>query len=89
MNTKRKIEIYSAGCPVCRETIGAIQDNACPSCDIVILDMNDPIVADRAKRIGVKSVPAVVIDGQLADCCSGRGPNIEILKSAGLGVPIL
>ena len=87
MNQKRKIEIFSAGCPVCQAAIGSIQDNACPSYDVAILDMSDPDVSDRAKRLGIKSVPAVVIDGQ-AGCCAGRGPDILVLKAAGLGVPV-
>jgi hypothetical protein len=29
----------------------------------------------------------VVIDGKLADCCSGRGPDEVTLKAAGLGQP--
>ena len=88
MSTKRKIEIFSAGCPVCQEAVAAIKDNACASCAVSILDMNDPVVSSRAKNLGIKSVPAVVIDGKLADCCSGRGPDIEALKAAGLGVPL-
>ena len=88
MSTKRKIEIFSAGCPVCQEAAAAIKDNACASCAVSILDMNDPVVSSRAKNLGIKSVPAVVIDGKLADCCSGRGPDIEALKAAGLGVPL-
>ena len=88
MKTKRKIEIFSAGCPVCQEAITTIKDNACISCDISIHDMNDGAVSIRAKGLGIKSVPAVVIDGKLADCCAGRGPDIEALKAAGLGVPL-
>ena len=88
MSAKRKIEIFSAGCPVCQEATATVQNNACPSCDVTILDMNDPVVSSRAKGLGIQSVPAVVIDGQLADCCAGRGPDIEALKAAGLGVPI-
>jgi glutaredoxin 3 len=88
MSTKRKIEIFSAGCPVCQEAIATIKDNACTSCAVSILDMNDPAVSSRAKNLGIKSVPAVVIDGQLADCCAGRGPDIEALKAAGLGVSL-
>ena len=87
MSTKRKIEIFSAGCPVCQEAIATIKDNACASCVVTILDMNDPAVSSRAMNLGIKSVPAVVIDGQLAECCAGRGPDIEALKAAALGVP--
>lgn len=87
MNAKRKIEIFSADCPVCRQTISAIKDNACTFCDVTILDMNDPAVEGRAEDLGIRSVPAVVINGKLANCCAGRGPDIEVLKSEGLGVP--
>lgn len=88
MSTKRKIEIFSAGCPVCQEAITMVQDNACASCEVTILDMNDPAVSSRANNLGIKSVPAVVINGKLADCCAGSGPDIEALKAAGLGVPM-
>jgi predicted DsbA family dithiol-disulfide isomerase len=47
--------------------------------------MNDAAVAGRAKSLGISSVPAVVIDGKLADCCAGRGPDEATLKAAGLG----
>ncbi len=88
MSAKRKIEVFSAGCPICREAIAKIQDNACTSCDVTIHDMNDPTVASRAKELGIQSVPAVVINGKLADCCADRGPDVGILKAAGLGVPL-
>lgn len=88
MTTKRKVEVFSAGCPVCNEAVQLVQTVACPSCDVSVLDMNDPKVASRAKNLGVCSVPAVVIDGRLANCCSGRGPDEAALKAAGLGQPI-
>jgi hypothetical protein len=53
-----------------------------------VLDMHDPQVAGRAKRLDIRSVPAVVIDGKLADCCTGRGPEEATLRAAGLGQPI-
>ncbi len=88
MTAKRKIEVFSAGCPVCQETIELVKRNACQSCEITVLDMNDTNVADRAKQLGVRSVPAVAIDGKLADCCAGRGPDEATLKAAGLGQPL-
>jgi hypothetical protein len=30
-------------------------------------------------------VPAVAIDGKLAECCTGRGINVQVLRAAGLG----
>lgn len=88
MTAKRKIEVFSAGCSVCRETIEMVKRNACESCEVTILDMNDTSIAGRAKQLGVHSVPAVVIDGKLAGCCAGRGPDEATLKAAGLGQPL-
>jgi len=88
MADKRKVEIFSAECPACDETVKLVESIACPSCDVAVLDMHDQNVASRAKSLGVQTVPAVVIDGKLADCCSGRGPDEATLKSAGLGQPI-
>ncbi len=84
----RKIEVFVAGCPVCNETVEEIKKAACPSCDVVVLNLNEPENAERAKALGIRSVPAVLIDGKLADCCAGRGVNIETLKAAGLGKPL-
>ncbi len=88
MNAKRKIEIFSAGCPACEETITRIQDLTCPSYEVVVLDMKDTVIAQRAKDLGVRSVPAVAVDGKLADCCTGRGPDEAVLQAAGLGQPL-
>ncbi len=85
MNAKRKVEVFSAGCPVCAEAVALVRRLACPSCEVSVLDINDPAVARRAKGLGVRSVPAIVIDGQLAGCCQGRGPEEAVLRSAGLG----
>ena len=85
MNGKRVIEVFSAGCPVCEETVAMVKRAACPSCEVTILDMQNPEVASRAKSLGIRSVPAVVIDGTLAECCSGPGPDEATLRTAGLG----
>jgi glutaredoxin len=88
MSTKRQIEVFSAGCHVCEETIQLVNRIACPSCEVSVLDMKDPNVASRAKSLGIRSVPAVVIDGRLADCCAGRGPDEATLRTLGLGQPL-
>ncbi len=87
MSTKRKIEVFSAGCPICEGAIALINRIACSSCEITILDMHDPGVASKAQRYGVTSVPAVAVDGNLADCCVGRGPDEGSLRAAGIGTP--
>lgn len=88
MSAKRKIEIFSAGCPACKETIDLVNSMACPSCEVTVLDMHDPAASDRAKSLGIRSVPAVVVDGKPADCCGGRGPDADTLRSTGIGKPL-
>ncbi|MFQ5810874.1 MAG: thioredoxin family protein [Armatimonadota bacterium] len=88
MSTTRKVEVFSAGCPVCEETIELVNRIACPSCEVSVLDMRDPSVASRAKDLGIGSVPAVVIDGELAECCQARGVDEARLRAAGLGQAI-
>ena len=85
---RRKIEIFSAGCPVCNSVVARIEEAACPSCDVRVLDMRTAEVQARAERLGVRSVPAVAIDGKLADCCSSRGVDMAVLRAAGLGRPV-
>lgn len=84
----RVIEVFSAGCPACRETVEMVKRMACPSCEVHVLDMHDAQVAGRAKSLGVRSVPAVAVDGRLASCCAGRGPDEATLRKAGLGSPL-
>lgn len=88
MATTRKIEVFSAGCSVCDDTVALINRIACPSCEVLILDMHKPDAAEKARRYGIRSVPAVVVDGKLADCCAGRGPDERQLRAAGIGTPL-
>lgn len=88
MTTTRNVEIFSAGCRACQEAIALINSIACSSCEVTVLDMNDVAVADRAEALGVRSLPAIVINGKLAGCCSGERINEAALRAEGIGQPI-
>lgn len=88
MEQKRKVEVFSAGCPACEPTVQLVKSIACPSCDVQVLDMHKPEVAARARQYGVSTVPAVVINGKLAGCCAGAGPDEATLRAEGLGVAL-
>jgi len=75
MNTRKKIEVFSAGCSTCKETIELVRKIAGSSHEVVVHDLQKTEVASKAKQHGVRSVPAVVIDGKLAGCCAGLGLN--------------
>lgn len=88
MSNKRKIEIFSAGCPACDEAIQTVKRMACRSCETEVLEMNEPQVTARAKELGISRVPAIVIDGQLAECCTADAVDEQVLRAAGVGAPL-
>ncbi len=82
MSDKRKIEIFSAGCEVCNDAVSLIKKMDCSECEIMVLDMHNPEVAKHAKSLRVSSVPSVVIDGKLSDCCKGRCIDEATIRTA-------
>jgi len=63
--SRRKVEIFSAGCPLCGQTIHLVQQVGSDFCDITVLSVRDESVAMRARALGLHSFPAVVVDGEL------------------------
>jgi glutaredoxin len=82
MAPKRKIEIFSAGCATCRETVELVKRIAGSDHDIEVHDMHQAHIAAKAKQHGIQSLPSVVVDGKLAGCCAGRGPDEAVLRQA-------
>lgn len=88
MSNARRIEVFSAGCPLCVEAVKKVRELSCPSCDVTVLNMQDPNSLKRAKELGVQSIPAVAIDNKLVCCCGRQGVDENALKGAGLGEPL-
>lgn len=85
--TQRTVEVFTAGCPCCDETVKMVQSLLCPSCELRVLDMRaDRQAQERAKQYGIKRVPAVAVNGKLADCCQA-GVQADALRLLGVGVP--
>jgi len=85
--TKRKVDFFSAGCPLCEDALRTVRDLACDSCDITVIDVNSDAGKSKASGYGVRRVPAVAVDGQLADCCRQGEVNAETLRALGVGAP--
>jgi hypothetical protein len=83
-----KIEVFSAGCSLCDEAIALVNDLACSSCEIELLDMQQEEVVAKAKQYGIQRVPAVAVNGKLAQCCNGNNINAADLRAAGIGNPV-
>lgn len=86
---KRKVEVFTAGCPVCEDAVKTVKSLACPSCEVVVYDLNKGCETDecrrKAKAYGVERVPAVAVDGKLVDCCRTAPVSVEALRAAGIG----
>jgi len=86
---KRTIEVFSAGCPCCHEAVQIVNSMACDSCEVQVFDMrSDQGAQAKAKLYGVRRVPAVVVDGKLADCCSSGPVDAATLRRLGVGSPL-
>ncbi len=89
--TKRKIEIFTAGCSICNPVVELVNKVACSSCDVIIYDLNKGCdtneCRDKAKQYGITKVPAVVVDGELLECCKTGTVSEKALRDAGIGQP--
>lgn len=82
----RRVEVFIAGCPLCDQAVQLVNELACPSCEVHVYNLNDGGEAlEKAKRYGVASVPTVVVDGQIVECCARPAISAEALKAAGVG----
>jgi len=81
MAQQHTIEVFAAGCPACEDVIALVNRVAAPGSQVNVLDMHDASTAARAKALGIKSVPSVVIDGKLASCCAARGVDEATLRT--------
>jgi DNA-binding NtrC family response regulator len=76
------IEIFSAGCKICEDTIAMVRGLAASEDEVLVHDTYREETAYLAARHGIRCVPAVVIDGKLAGCCAGRGCEENVLREA-------
>lgn len=61
-----KIEVFTAGCPYCSETIKAVKEATrdC-GCEVIEHRCQGTESCKPAKKYGIKAVPSIVIDGKV------------------------
>ena len=87
---KRQIEIFTAGCPVCKPVIEMVKEMACGSCEVSVIDFSKDESAESVAKIktyGINRLPAIAVNGKLLDCCIDTGISKEQLEAAGIGKP--
>ena len=60
-----KIQIFSGGCKLCKETIGIVEIGRCRSCKMEVFDVASEGNAKLVKRYDINAVPSIVIDGKI------------------------
>ncbi len=84
MPERRWIQVFSTGCPLCKDAIALVEQLKGDSDHLVVHDMTAPAVASAAYRLGIRSVPTILIDGRMV----GRVGGIdEAGLRAALGLP--
>ncbi len=87
MSTKRKVEIFTAGCYLCDDVVKLVEGIVCDSCEVSIYNLNNE-GQDKARAYGIASVPTVVVNGKIADCCRQGTVSKSELVAAVIGKPI-
>ena len=73
-----KVEIFSADCPICRETIEMVKNSdCCKDSEIVVHKCEGDECCTPAKNYKIRTVPSIVVDGKLA--IEGR-PSLKDIK---------
>lgn len=89
MENKRIIEVFTAGCSVCEPTVEMVRKMACSSCEVIVYDLSKPCdtkeCLQKVKDYGIKSLPAVAVNGVLLDCCQNKGVSETELAKSGIG----
>lgn len=92
MADKRRVEIFTAGCPLCERTVALVKELACSSCEVMVYDVREGCenreCLDKMKLYNITAVPTVVVDGKIAECCKRSSLSKETLQAAGIGMPL-
>jgi len=86
---KRIVEVFTAGCSICEDTVRLVKSLICPSCELKIYDLREGCATnecrEKASQYSITAVPAIAVNGVLLDCCR-RGPiDRAALMAAGIG----
>ena len=83
MTKRKKIQLYSAGCQTCGEAEAVVRQIAGTDHDVEVLEMHQIHIANQATRQGIRSLPAVVVDGRLVVAPLGGIDEAALRSSLG------
>lgn len=66
MKGKRTIEVFTAGCPLCDDTLELVRKSVLScGCEVIERRCEGTQGGDEAQRYGVRAMPTVVVDGKI------------------------
>ncbi len=71
--------------PIYEETTKLVNQIVCPSCEITIYDLNNRDGINRARELGVKSLPAIAVNDKLLEYSSELDLSETVLRQSGIG----
>lgn len=65
----KKVEVFTAGTYLCDDIVKRVNSVVCKKCEVIVYDINKqsitPEYEEKALFFGIKSIPAIVVDGKL------------------------
>jgi predicted DsbA family dithiol-disulfide isomerase len=81
----KNIEVFTAGCYLCDETMQIVRNAKCDECTVTEHNLSKECQCgclEKSKEYGIKVVPTIVIDGKIV--IEGK-PTVEQVKKV-LGI---
>lgn len=77
---KRTIEVFTAGCPLCNDTLKLVKDavRGC-GCSVIERRCSGEECCPEAKGYGIKTVPTIVVDGVIVHEGKPTGKWVEAM----------
>ncbi|MFQ6128588.1 MAG: thioredoxin family protein [Thermoplasmata archaeon] len=82
-----EVEVFTASCPLCKETMEIIERVKYGKCTVTGYNLfercDDMSCLDKARKYGIRAVPTMVVDGKIA--VEGRPSERQVRHYLGLG----
>ena len=85
--SKRKIEVFTAGCQVCNPVVELVKLMANEEYnEVIVYDLvkqfGNKECVTKVEEYGIKRLPAIAIEGKLMECCKSNAITKEDLINA-------
>ncbi len=66
MSYPRRIEVFTAGCPICKETLELVKQSVSTcGCEVIERRCSGDDCCGPAKDYGIRAMPTIVVNGKI------------------------